>query len=137
MTADLHSALLEAITARRERAKAATEGPWAIDHDGEDWWLLGGGVERSAEEYGIASSFELNRHAEADIRFIAAESPDAVLRQCARDLRVLERHEPDVEGLCWHSGGVIEFWPCDEVRDLAEAYGLAAGLGVEAEGNQP
>lgn len=71
-------------------------------------------------------------------RFIAANSPAFVIRQCERDLKVLERHAPSsaerfdpddpvrCSGCthqpaaqpqpCWND------WPCDEVRDLADAY---------------
>lgn len=133
----LHEQLQAAINERLARARAATVGPWIVDHDGEDWWLLGGGAYLSAEEHGIASSFELNRRAEADIAFIAANDPARIIRDCERDVKVLARHEPNVfpPAVAERFGGdpwcgvcrldpASATWPCPEIVDLAEAYDI-------------
>ena len=68
--------------------------------------------------------------------FILANDPAGVLRRCAADRRVLERHQPINEHpyrktKCRHqqSHGVswIVDWPCDEIRDLADRWGVEIG----------
>ncbi len=106
----LHDNLLAAITARQERARAALSGPY--DQLSVSW-------PRTAGKNAL-------------IEFIAAEDPAAVLRHCARDLKVLQRHAPAVdlpELCCWcYTDTTDDYvpWPCPEIRDLAEAYGLEA-----------
>jgi len=66
---------------------------------------------------------------------IAANDPGRIVRDCERDLKVLGRHKQVVaEGwgkdalvceLTWMaSDGWPIDWPCDDIRDLAEAYGI-------------
>lgn len=112
MTTDLHSVLLEAITARQERAAEAASS----------WDLVG-----------IATTGTPPFVAPADVlSHIVAESPDAVLRQTAEDLDVLTRHYVCADLNDCHTCR-DEFHPCPEILSLARRY----GLGVEAEGNQP
>lgn len=55
--------------------------------------------------------------------YIEHRQPSTVLRDCAADRRVLERHE--LAGVeyprCAYCG---ENWPCPDVLDRAEAYGI-------------
>lgn len=68
------------------------------------------------------------RRRQKDAQFIEAEDPTFVLRQCARDLRVLERHV-EAWGACVGCGFDSqeerrEEWPCPEIRDLADVYAI-------------
>lgn len=66
---------------------------------------------------------------------INANGPDRVIRDCERDLKVLMRHGParrlgGTHEICAHdwadSDGWLSMWPCAEIADLAEAYGIEA-----------
>lgn len=79
----------------------------------------------------------------AVVDFIEANDPGVVIRQCARDLKVLERHRrmtwatfeylPESLEALRHkpfcSVCRVDEWPCADLRDLAEAYGLSLGEG--------
>lgn len=134
---DLHSVLLEAITARQERAKAAARfgAEWIASFysDLDEWRIrTKGGRE------GVADVIAHDDVMEQVAKFMAGEDPAAVLLQTTEDLWMLGQHEPDeadvARGLdpeC--SCGYQYHRTCPHIRSLARRY----GLGVEAEGNQP
>lgn len=68
---------------------------------------------------------------------ILANAPDAVIRHCERDLKILARHnlcedyEPGDEMYCDGCRGYDPPWPCEQIRDLAEAYGITEDSGGE------
>lgn len=118
---DLHEQLLAAVNARLEVARAATPGPWTTQGVGDFGWSVHfeGGMPRGVET-------EDNRQGRDDADFIAANDPATVIRHCERDLRVLERHAPITGGggtHLWCDHCDTTEWPCDEIRDLAAAYG--------------
>ncbi|WP_086564918.1 DUF6221 family protein [Streptomyces africanus] len=69
--------------------------------------------------------------------FIALNDPESVLRRCAADRKLLERHRPQQDGspfpdsmqcrTCSEDGGdgyqYLVPAPCPTLRDLAEGYG--------------
>jgi len=61
------------------------------------------------------------------VAFIAANDPARVIRDCQRDLKVLERHAPGNANYCSHGPHASIRYPCVEIRDLAEAYDIPAG----------
>lgn len=79
---------------------------------------------------------------EEDLEHIVRHSPSAVLRRCAADRRVVERHtefhaavlpaapgaEPQTERWCTQCRS--SRWPCPELVDRAEAYGITAHEGA-------
>jgi hypothetical protein len=88
---------------------------------------------RSAEQYpasigGTLSHFVVYAAEEvrpADALYLALNDPARILRDCARDLRVLERHHPADSGtIC---GYCCAIWPCPDRADLAEEYGVEIG----------
>lgn len=113
---DLHARLLAAAKAREALARAALV----------DWPSIIGVVEGSPP-FVAADTITIIEH-------IAANGPDVVLRDCERDLAVLERHRPrviSIAGListptfpnCW-ACHPKPLWPCEEIRTLAEARGV-------------
>lgn len=140
---DLHAALLEAITARKARAEAASPGPWIICDPNEGsgalpfWNVVNDAYLNPSGDDEPVLDVELHVGSKADADLIAAEDPAAVLRQCERDLKVLARHAAgDPKGgddtvacagcthinfsawECWSA------WPCIEITDLAAAYAI-------------
>lgn len=117
MSHDLHVALLAAISAREERAQRA------LDVDLTGRWAIQSQRSTPAELEAVADFWQ------------AETSATAVLRQTARDRRVLERHR-EVPAHGWGNDvptceleygageGWIADWPCDDIRDLAEAYAV-------------
>ena len=133
--ADLHDRIRAAIEARRERARAA-----ATDSAAE-WYRYERYVEAKHPHPQIFDADEepvlwlAMDGTQAVMDHIAAEDPAAVLRHVARDLKVLERHKQVVaegwgkdalvcESTWMASDGWPIDWPCDDIRDLAEAYGV-------------
>ena len=111
MTADLHSVLLEAITARQERAKAAARfgAEWIASFYSElDEWR----VRTKGGREGVADVVAHDDVMEQVAKFMAGEDPAAVQRQCARDLRMLQRHAEDEECL---------MRDCLDMEEMAEA----------------
>ena len=139
----LHARLEAAILARQERAQAAGArgGEWfATFYSPMDEWRVrdrptaGQIVEVIADE---DCAEQVSEH-------IAAEDPAFVLRQCARDLKVLERHgrfeQKDwsrergifTAPACTYceltsndGDGLSRDWPCADLLDLADAYAIA------------
>jgi len=129
---DLHAQLTAAVMARMDVARAAAEGA-----GGGDWRI----TEPAPCDCCDRVHSESARVLTADNRYsphIAANGPDIILRHCQRDLRVLERHHPElfhtratasrVRPICDYCVADAEdepaAYPCVEVRDLAAAYGI-------------
>ena len=55
---------------------------------------------------------------------IALNDPADVILACERDLAVLERHARTSDGCCdsCSNESRVQWWPCDEIRDLATRY---------------
>lgn len=111
-----HDHLLAAITAREERARRALD----VDLSGR-WAIQSNRTQTPAELAAVADFWQGETNA------------SAVLRQTTRDRRVIERHGParrlgGVHEICAHdwadSDGWLSMWPCAEIADLAEAYGI-------------
>jgi hypothetical protein len=130
---DFVSRLLAAIEETEQLAKACGEpglyGSW--------YYAVGGETVRSAGNDHVACG-PWNGPVEADYaRHIVRHDPEAVLRRCAADRRTVERHMPRVavqgpyegELICGCSDGADEWhatrFPCEDVRDRADAYGLS------------
>jgi hypothetical protein len=126
----LHGCLVARVNRRLMITMAATPGPWEHEVEDNDQFrgcgqvytmgdgVLGGAIcAPSGDLYprGGYSPFE-------DMCFIADHDPEDAKRRHHAALRVLARHSPDSEGMCHHSGGVVEFFPCEEIVDLAAAY---------------
>lgn len=160
-----HEALKAAVEERMRLAKEAT---------GERWWSNGGQEVRTlpADSPGAVEPFgylvarppvalfdappqidyETRRRREwADFAHIAANDPAFVIRQCERDLKVLERHAPEevrhrpgqevrfidcsscfIEGEDYDDYGGPADYPCIEIRDLAEVYQINLGVSDES-----
>lgn len=118
---DLHERLTAAVNARLEVARAAAVG-WD-----------------SAVRIQLNHDFVDAPLADAIVAYLDGNDPATVIRHCERDLMVLERHVPSgsqrpvqCEFCAWlcHSRSGLGCddpdapYPCDEVRDLAAAYGI-------------
>lgn len=129
---DLHAWISAKVTAVEEAARACPPWPWRYDTD-QDAVLAADGVE-------VADVFALsNRQLHATGEFIAANDPDAVLRRCAADRRILDRHSVDPDALGWSSTPYFcqgcgcdrysdyatkHINDCPELLDLAAAHGI-------------
>jgi hypothetical protein len=133
----LHESIKAAVEQRLAVAQAATPGPWM--------WIAG----RVMQERGrvvISDADGLATAEPEDLAFIAANDPARIIRDCRRDLKVLARHqpyeyapaEPDPYGgpdsplltachWCLDYYDQYPMYPCDEIRDLAEAYDIPTG----------
>lgn len=136
----LHERIEAAVRERLALAQAATPGPWSQPYEvvGEPgnggWWILNGAT--GTDEHAVAVSLPYNPRAEADARFIAANGPDRIVRDCLVALDMLRRHsrgtyisplddEPTCEH-CTHSNEsawmCYRTYPCPDVRSLARRY---------------
>jgi hypothetical protein len=123
----LHERLQEAVNERLRIAEAATPGPW--ESHGSSYYRIA-----PIGKPQVLAAFMRSTDAE----HIAANDPARIIRECQRDLRVLERHAPIltkpmpslVPLMCsydWSDGdGWPTKWPCEEIKDLAEAYQIDA-----------
>lgn len=128
---DLHTRLRSAIEERLALAQAATPGPWhqrSNDRLGDDDTEVCTRDQRTLVQVllGDQDTREEFPQAAADARFIAANSPDWVIRACRADLARLERHRPQdltfcEGGVCW-ACDKLPPQPCPEVRSLAEVW---------------
>lgn len=98
----LHDRLRAAILARQERAQAALNGPYES----------------------LSMSWPRSNGKTALSAFITAESPAFVLRQCARDLAILDRHQRDD---CNDPN-------CPEIVELADAYAISTEEDTDHDG---
>jgi hypothetical protein len=122
---DLHAQVRAAVLARLEVARAATPGPWRDEYSGETGNIVLAEDSHHAREWVARTQLHA---AVFDAKHIAANDPNTAIRMCERDLRVLERHwlavdqSSQVTVTSCDSCGID--WPCDEIRDLAVAYGI-------------
>lgn len=124
---DLHDRLTAAVHARLELARAAAgpvvPGNWEQPDPVREPGLIVGDV-------GERVTYGESHPDERQAAHIVANDPATVIRHCARDLAVLERHAPSLSGdecnacrpdAC--DGGWVA-WPCSEISLLATAYGI-------------
>lgn len=129
---DLHGWITQQIDTMETVASAATPGPWITpDHDDQVGML----EVRTAHEADIMIGYVADV-ATADAHHIALNDPATVLRRCAADRKILERHRlnPDVhyEPACKGCGTygdqelseVDNLNECPELLDLGYAHGL-------------
>lgn len=120
---DLHERLTAAVNERLEVAQLAQAGPWHIGNVVDPTTPCN--VHTFPGARGVADGVPW-----LDAEHIAANDPATVIRHCERDLRVLERHAPSGDrtatwcNVCMGELGDSLDWPCDEIRDLATAYGV-------------
>lgn len=128
-----HEALKAAVEERMRLAREAT---------GRQWKPMAGKYGAMGIE-GVFAVHHRDRGYQpsgADEAFIAANDPAFVLRQCERDLKVLERHQPvhmkPPVACAWCKAPSDAFpdvpWPCREFRDLAEVYQIDLGVSDES-----
>lgn len=137
-TPGLHAWIEGEIRRREEAARDATEGPWSAEHPEGRWGddpearLIGRG-----KILGTLSN-DYNGHLNAD--HIELHGPDAVLRRCAADRKILAAHPYTERAInpgygpsrapfgcetCHDWDGVPEArGNCDTILALAEGYGL-------------
>lgn len=136
--APLHERLAAAVRLRLAIARAACDGDSGEWFAGDKW-----NVYRAEDEaaHDLDYRGEENRlvvygNVKDQSSHIALNDPAWVIRECDRDLRVLERHVdtavgsrfPDQEGgYCQGCNAnfreeYAEEWPCPEIRDLAAVY---------------
>jgi len=114
----LHERIEAAVRERMAVAQAASPGPWRLDPDFDDVFAVDD--ERCAEAYALTG-----RQQRATAAHIAANDPARILRDCERDLKVLERHAPAYEiPLRWVCRSRCKPVPCPELVETAEAYGI-------------
>jgi len=138
----LHESIKAAVEQRLAVAQAATPGPWRLIWRNQDLALLGRDHANADVMSSVAEwAYGIRPWVQADIddcdiddaTFIAANDPDRIIRDCQRDLKVLARHAPMSPvgryvgcADCYDDSG-SRSWPCDEIRDLAEAYDIPTG----------
>ena len=116
----LHDRLEAAVRARLSVAREASR-----DLTPSDWYSVSDLANDHSQGGAGLTDF--------DAEFIAANSPDRIIRGCERDLKVLARHaavDPYGYGdpgrhckTCRTNIGPVRH-PCNEIRDLAEEYGI-------------
>lgn len=126
------TALTDLLASWREKANAATSGPWLLgdeDVDGVPIYLPSGMPLCASPDDGVAGS-----HSSENAEFIA-ESRTAVPRLLDAVEAVLALHKPvDVDfnrppanegSTCNECGSLTVAWPCDTVRAIIEALGAS------------
>jgi hypothetical protein len=132
---DLHAALLAAISAREERARAATAGPWK--HIGRNWIEPATPIDVTEADWGPDGHTSMFVHTNEgqgawrveDVAFIAAEDPTSVLRQTTEDRWMLSQHNPDKTDLARGldpecSCGYDLHRMCPHVLSITRRYGV-------------
>lgn len=120
--------LAAAITRTENLARAADDGPWSAGGIGDHGWLIS-----NANSFAIETEDSQQGRATAD-HIAAVADPEAVLRRCAAERKILDEHPNVNEGDCgtcvnghWgyptHGGSSPASWPCATIRNLAEGYG--------------
>ncbi|MEV6547992.1 DUF6221 family protein [Streptomyces sp. NPDC051597] len=132
---DLHTWITQQVDKVEALVRAQPPAPWRYDADEEQ--VL------AADNIRVAETFALsNRQQRAIGAHVVAHDPDAVLRRCESDRRILARHRmdpaaatsPDRATACNGCGAewvqdsydpfVENLNDCPELRDLAHAHGL-------------
>ena len=137
--ADLHGWILEQIGVREEAARDATEGPWFADHPEGSW-----GDDPGARLVGqgkILALFSNDNNGHLNVDHIALHSPDAVLRRCAADRKLLEIHKPRGTdfgydpNVCEGCGqeGYCQDWVTEHANDCPVLLAVAEGYGLTPE----
>ncbi|MFD3999841.1 DUF6221 family protein [Streptomyces rubiginosohelvolus] len=140
---DLHTWITQQVDETEKRARACDATDWRhvfdgviVDRDTDGW--------QSAPDAARIASIAYERvwwstsppHS-PDADHIAHNDPDAVLRRCEADRRILARHTPQHDGTafpdgqqcrtCSQDGGdgyqYLVPYPCPTVTDLAHAHG--------------
>ena len=113
MTANDVEAARACITDTLAKAEAATKGAWKATRP------------RSLSEWAYVytqPAIELARATPDDAAFIAAVSPDRMIRVCREALAVLDRHRAAPSGICRDHGSDWHVWPCHEVEAVVRAW---------------
>jgi hypothetical protein len=114
---NLHERLQEAVNERLRIAEAATPGPWVYDSGLGMVVLI-----HNKDSLSVVASASVE-----DAAYIAANGPDRTIRECQRDLRVLERHVHRGHYASIQQCAVCKVpLPCPELLDLAEVYEIDA-----------
>lgn len=137
---NLHEWITSKVNEVEAAAKQAAPGPWeaAVDDHGRKGIEAGvwaGGIDQYVVEVVVSGDTHV-----ADAHHIARHSPDAILRRCDADRRILARHALNAEyarsGISFYSTacdgcGYDDCGPnvenlndCPELLDLAHAHGL-------------
>jgi hypothetical protein len=130
----LHERLRAAV---EERKRVATE---AADRDSGEWfmgdkWNVHRVESDAGYDWYAEHALVVFGNVKPQSEHIALNDPARVLRDCDRDLKVLERHVDagveDEYSTGWCRGCHANFyeewaeeWPCPEIRDLADEYGV-------------
>ena len=135
---DLYGWILEQISTVEEVARDATAGPWGAVTPEESW-----GAHQPTQIIGqgkplATMNSEYNGPLNAD--HIALHSPDAVLRRCAADRKLLEVHRPQggdwdpyaCEG-CGYDGSYCPELSVQHTNDCPVLLAIAEGYGLTPE----
>lgn len=127
---DLHGWISQKIDATETAAEACPPWPWRFDAD-EDAVI-------AADDIQVADVFALSSRQQRAIGIhVVAHDPEAVLRRCAADRKLLEIHG--------YHGGTYDVFACtgcgsddmgylvDHVNDCETLLALAEGYGIAAE----
>lgn len=132
---DLHGWITQQIARVEETARDATDGPWSAEHLEAAW-----GEERDAVLIGQGkplATLPYGHNGHLNVDHMALHGPDAVLRRCAADRKILAEHAAQHDGsgfpdsqqcrTCSTSGGdgyqYLVPYPCPTVLAVAEGYG--------------
>lgn len=142
---DLHSRLVSSLTARLDRARAATPGPWHTPGpDSVGQWVIYDDQWAVAEVRAYSHDDPMSNKpgargpayidSDANAAYIAANAPDVEIRRVEATLRVVQRHAPcsDCNG---DGGDYVHATMCHACAEVGEYCGLvlalAAGEGIE------
>lgn len=126
----LHDKLESTILTRQKLALACTPGPWRGEPISVH--MNGSAVSQiEGENRKVVAKTTFWRS--ADLAHVVINGPSNTIRQCERDLRVLQRHaivsvhtnigELDACKHDWANGdGWVTPYPCHDMQDLAHAY---------------
>lgn len=132
---DLHTRIAAAIDRAEQVARdvidAIGDSPWVVEYLPTTQRITNARAYVIAETH-VGSPLPGNRALWApEPEHIALNDPAAVLRRCAADRRVLERHQHYTIPAGYDGAGMPNCnrcngyeWPCDEIEDLADRYGI-------------
>ncbi|WP_435285254.1 DUF6221 family protein [Streptomyces bacillaris] len=139
---DLHTWITRQVDRVEVLAKAATPGPWEGVVDHHQRGVVEASVWADKLGYYITEKVSSGERHEADAHHVGHHHPDAVLRRCEADRRILARHNvaanladsPKFATACdgcryeWLEGEPKPFVDnlndCPELLDLAHAHGI-------------